>query len=101
MKLVELPAKEKHQSLQEKRRSKSRHKVCTDAVAAGAKAPPPKKEWILVSTLSEKMKRAAKLLEPDDVEDHIYQGLVTTILSLIYCYNGVLPAGNHSSRRRD
>lgn len=49
--------------------------------------------WILTSTLSEDVRGLPDMVETNDQNDAIYQGLLTVIVSLIYLSNGMLPEG--------
>lgn len=49
--------------------------------------------WILTSTLSEDVRGLPDMVETNDQNDAIYQGLLTVIISLIYLSNGMLPEG--------
>ena len=49
--------------------------------------------WILTSTLSEDIRGLPDIVDTNDQNDAVYQGLITVIVSLIYLSNGMLPEG--------
>jgi hypothetical protein len=49
--------------------------------------------WILTSTLSEDIRGLPDIVDINDQNDAVYQGLITVIVSLIYLSNGTLPEG--------
>lgn len=51
------------------------------------------KSWILTSTLPHEIRMLPDILDMDDENDAIYQGMVSAIVSLIYLNNGILPEG--------
>ena len=93
MRLVELPAKEKHQTIQQQRRSSIPISETLTRVGAQSKSAPVIKSWILTSTLSDEIRRASDHTNSEDQNEAIYQGLVAVIVSLIYLNNGILQEG--------
>ena len=93
MRLVELPAKEKHQTVQQKRRSTIPWWATLTRIGAQSKSAPATKSWILTSTLSDEIRRASDHMNSEDQNEAIYQGLVAVIVSLIYLNNGILQEG--------
>jgi melanoma-associated antigen len=93
MQLVELPVKEKHQSVQQQRRSSVPYWATLTRIGAQTKSAPVTKSWILTSTLSDEIRRASDHMNSEDQNDAIYQGLVAVIVSLIYLNNGILQEG--------
>ena len=93
MRLVELPAKEKHQTVQQQRRSSAPSWATLTRLDAQSKSAPVIKSWILTSVLSDEIRRASDHMNSEDQNDAIYQGLVAVIVSLIYLNNGILQEG--------
>jgi hypothetical protein len=56
------------------------------------------KMWILTSTLSEDIRGLPDIVDINDQNDAIYQGLISVIVSLIYLSNGTLPEGVRVSK---
>jgi len=52
------------------------------------------KSWVLMTTLPAEIRALADLLDGADERDAMYQGFVTTIVSLIYLNSGVLQEGS-------
>ena len=97
MKLVELPAKEKHESIQQKRRGAFLISWVDMLAIQNTKQAPPMKQWILMSTLPDYIRALPNIVDRDDQNGATYQGLLTVIVALIHLNNGVLPEGD--SRR--
>jgi melanoma-associated antigen len=52
------------------------------------------KSWVLMTTLPAEIRALPDLLDGADERDAMYQGFVTTIVSLIYLNSGVLQEGS-------
>lgn len=102
MKLVELPAKEKHQTQQQRRSTQNTTRICMNLTLldAQAKSAPPTKNWILTSTLSKKLQGIDGLVTTEDQSDNTYQGIIAVIASLISVHGGILQEGTSSFRKQ-
>lgn len=94
MKLVELPAKEKHESVHQKRRGTFLISWAYILALQNSKPTPPMKQWILMSTLPDYIRALPNIVDRDDQNGATYQGLLTVIVALIHLNNGVLPEGD-------
>jgi melanoma-associated antigen len=92
MTLIELPAKEKHQTVMQKRKSMPTKQGVQLMIGVHTRAGPGVKSWIMKSTFPDHIATLPSL-QSENEPDAIYQGLVAVIVSLIYLNNGVLAEG--------